>query len=70
MGVRLQFLYSHFMDYVAGTLRAIFLIGGLSRTCITCLGVEEIATEVAKNMFMAFIIILYQHHSDGTRSCS
>jgi len=36
---------------------------------ITCLSVEEITTEVVNNMFVTFVIILYQHHSDGTRGC-
>lgn len=29
--------------------------------------VEEIVTDVINNMFIAFIIVLYQYHGDGTR---
>lgn len=34
---------------------------------ITCLDVEEVLTEVVNNMFIAFIIVLYWHHNNGTR---
>lgn len=33
-------------------------------------GFEEIATEVIDNMFISFIIILYQYQSNGARGRS
>ena len=37
---------------------------------ITHFGVEEIVTKVVNNMFIAFFIVLYQHHGDSTRGCN
>lgn len=41
----------------------------LLNMCITRFSVEEIPAKVVDHMFVAFIVVLNQHHSDGARGC-